>query len=108
MHGYFGIGAEGVGKPMNLGSLLRTAHAFGARFVFTVGAACGRRGGRAGERAGATVRHDRALGLGRFAERPLDAGRMPAPVAMPVFGPPVRRSKATALAANARPPRRDR
>ncbi len=105
MHGYFGIGAEGVGKPMNLGSLLRTAHAFGARFVFTVGAACGRRGG---ERARAIVRHDRALGLGRFAERPLDAGRMPAPVAMPVFGPPVRLSKATALAANARPPRRNR
>ena len=39
MRGYFGIGIEGVSKPMNLGSLLRTAHAFGASFVFTIGAA---------------------------------------------------------------------
>ncbi len=48
MRGYFGIGVEGISKPMNLGSLWRTAHAFGASFVFTVGAACGR---REGERA---------------------------------------------------------
>jgi tRNA G18 (ribose-2'-O)-methylase SpoU len=39
MRGYFGIGVEGISKPMNLGSLIRTAHAFGASFVFTVGAA---------------------------------------------------------------------
>jgi tRNA G18 (ribose-2'-O)-methylase SpoU len=38
MRGYFGIGVEGVSKPMNVGSLFRTAHAFGARFVFTVDA----------------------------------------------------------------------
>lgn len=38
MRGYFGIGVEGISKPMNLGSLMRTAHAFGAAFVFTVGA----------------------------------------------------------------------
>jgi len=38
MRGYFGIGAEGVSKAMNAGSLFRTAHAFGAGFVFTVGA----------------------------------------------------------------------
>lgn len=38
MRGYFGIGAEGLSKPMNLGSLMRTAHAFGASFVFTIGA----------------------------------------------------------------------
>lgn len=37
--GYFGIGAEGVSKPMNLGALLRTAHAFGASFTFSVAAA---------------------------------------------------------------------
>src|SRR5262249_1107492 len=37
--GYFGIGVEGVSKPMNLGSLLRTAHAFGASFAFTIAAA---------------------------------------------------------------------
>ena len=30
MRGYFGIGVEGISKPMNLGSLFRTAHAFGA------------------------------------------------------------------------------
>lgn len=39
MRGYFGIGAEHLSKPMNLGALLRTAHAFGAAFTFTVGAA---------------------------------------------------------------------
>ena len=39
MRGYFGIGVEGISKPMNLGSLLRSAHAFGASFAFTVGAA---------------------------------------------------------------------
>ena len=38
MRGYFGIGAEGVSKPMNLGALMRTAHAFGASFVFSVNA----------------------------------------------------------------------
>lgn len=36
--GYFGIGIENVSKPMNLGALMRTAHAFGASFVFTIGA----------------------------------------------------------------------
>lgn len=36
--GYFGIGAEGVSKSANVGALLRTAHAFGAAFCFTVGA----------------------------------------------------------------------
>ncbi len=36
--GYFGIGIEGVSKPMNAGNLFRTANAFGASFVFTVGA----------------------------------------------------------------------
>ena len=36
MRGYFGIGAEGISKAMNLGNLMRTAHAFGASFVFTI------------------------------------------------------------------------
>ncbi len=36
--GYFGIGVEGVSKSANLGALLRTAHAFGAAFCFTIGA----------------------------------------------------------------------
>lgn len=38
MRGYFGIGAEDISKPMNLGALMRTAHAFGASFFFTVNA----------------------------------------------------------------------
>lgn len=38
MRGYFGIGVEGVDKPFNIGNLFRTAHAFGAAFVFTVAA----------------------------------------------------------------------
>ncbi len=36
MRGYFAIGAEGISKPMNLGSLMRSAHAFGASFFFTI------------------------------------------------------------------------
>ena len=39
MRGYFGIGAEGISKPMNLGALMRTGHAFGASFAFSVSAA---------------------------------------------------------------------
>lgn len=38
MRGYFGVGVEGISKAMNLGAVLRTAHAFGASFVFTVAA----------------------------------------------------------------------
>lgn len=38
MRGYFGIGIEGASKPMNMGNLVRSAHAFGASFVFTVAA----------------------------------------------------------------------
>ena len=36
MRGYFAIGVEGVSKPGNLGNLMRSAHAFGASFVFTI------------------------------------------------------------------------
>ena len=38
MRGYFGIGAEEISKAMNLGALMRTAHAFGASFFFTINA----------------------------------------------------------------------
>ncbi|MGQ0677873.1 MAG: RNA methyltransferase [Rhodospirillales bacterium] len=38
MRGYFGVGVEGISKPMNLGALFRSAHAFGASFVFTIAA----------------------------------------------------------------------
>ena len=36
--GYFAIGIEGISKAVNLGNVLRSAHAFGASFVFTIGA----------------------------------------------------------------------
>jgi tRNA G18 (ribose-2'-O)-methylase SpoU len=39
LRGYFGIGVESVSKAMNIGSLFRTANAFGASFVFTIAAA---------------------------------------------------------------------
>lgn len=38
MRGYFGIGAEEISKPMNMGNIVRSAHAFGASFVFTINA----------------------------------------------------------------------
>ena len=38
MKGYFAIGVEGASKPMNTGNLIRSAHAFGAAFIFTVDA----------------------------------------------------------------------
>ncbi len=38
IRGYFGIGAERISKAMNLGTLIRTAHAFGASFAFTIDA----------------------------------------------------------------------
>lgn len=36
MRGYFGFGIHGVSKPMNVGNLVRTAHAFGAGFIFLI------------------------------------------------------------------------
>lgn len=38
LRGYFAIGAEGITKPLNFGNMVRSAHAFGASFVFTVAA----------------------------------------------------------------------
>jgi tRNA G18 (ribose-2'-O)-methylase SpoU len=38
LRGYFAVGVDGISKPMNLGNLLRIAHAFGASFFFTVNA----------------------------------------------------------------------
>jgi len=38
MRGYFGVGVEGISKPLNAGNLFRSAHAFGASFVFTIDA----------------------------------------------------------------------
>jgi tRNA G18 (ribose-2'-O)-methylase SpoU len=49
MRGYFAIGVEGVSKAGNVGALLRTAHAFGASFAFTIAAAYERGEGRAAD-----------------------------------------------------------
>lgn len=49
MRGYFAIGAEGISKAMNLGSLMRSAHAFGASFLFTVAAAYARGQGKSSD-----------------------------------------------------------
>ena len=38
MRGYFAVGVDGISKPMNLGNLMRIAHAFGASFFFTINA----------------------------------------------------------------------
>ncbi|HET6236912.1 MAG TPA: TrmH family RNA methyltransferase [Acetobacteraceae bacterium] len=49
--GYFGIGVEGVSKSANVGALLRTAHAFGAAFCFSVGAGWDARAARTADTA---------------------------------------------------------
>ncbi len=49
--GYFGIGAEGVSKSANMGALLRTGHAFGATFCFSIGAGWDARAGRQSDTA---------------------------------------------------------
>lgn len=54
MRGYFGIGVEGVSKAMNFGSLFRTAHAFGASFVFTIAASYARAEGTKADTSDAT------------------------------------------------------
>jgi tRNA G18 (ribose-2'-O)-methylase SpoU len=36
LRGYFAVGVEGVSKPMNLGNLVRIAHAFDASFFFSI------------------------------------------------------------------------
>ena len=49
--GYCGIGVEGISKSANVGALLRTAHAFGAAFCFTVGAGFDARANRRSDTA---------------------------------------------------------
>jgi tRNA G18 (ribose-2'-O)-methylase SpoU len=49
--GYFGIGAEGVSKSANIGALLRTGHAFGAAFCFTIGTGWDSRAARTADTA---------------------------------------------------------
>lgn len=38
MRGYFGVGVDGISKPMNLGNVSRIANAFDASFFFSVNA----------------------------------------------------------------------
>lgn len=54
LRGYFGIGAERIDKVMNIGSLFRTAHAFGADFMFTVNSTYSRREGRRSDTSDST------------------------------------------------------
>ncbi len=70
--GYFGIGAEGVSKSANIGALLRTAHAFGASFCFTLGTGFDARAGRSADTADTPVH----VPLWRFDD--LDSMRLPA------------------------------
>ncbi len=74
--GYFGIGVEGVSKSANVGALLRTAHAFGASFCFTIGAGWDSRAARLADTAD-TPTH---VPLWRFAD--LDAMALPAGCAL--------------------------
>jgi tRNA G18 (ribose-2'-O)-methylase SpoU len=53
MRGYFGIGVESISKPMNVGNLLRSAHAFGASFFFTVNTELDLQGMRESDTSGA-------------------------------------------------------
>jgi len=36
MRGYFAIGVEGISKEQNAGTIMRSAHSFGASFFFTI------------------------------------------------------------------------
>ncbi|MSO54662.1 MAG: TrmH family RNA methyltransferase [Rhodospirillales bacterium] len=49
MGGYFGIGVEGASKALNVGTLFRSAQAFGAAFVFAVAAVYRREAARAAD-----------------------------------------------------------
>jgi tRNA G18 (ribose-2'-O)-methylase SpoU len=54
MRGYFGIGVEGISKEYNLGNLLRSAHAFGASFFFSIAPVENFRALRVSDTAGST------------------------------------------------------
>ncbi len=78
MRGYFGIGVEGINKPMNLGSLMRTAHAFGASFAFTIAATYDREEGALADTSDAPG----SLPLYEFA----DVGSLALPVGCALVG----------------------
>lgn len=56
MRGYFGIAVDRISKTMNVGSLFRSAHAFGAGFAFTVAAAYARSEGGKSDTSDAVAR----------------------------------------------------
>lgn len=72
MKGYFGIGVERISKSSNVGALFRTAHAFGASFVFSVDAQYVRREGKQADTADSTA----SLPLHEFAS--VEELRLPA------------------------------
>lgn len=78
MRGYFGIGVERPTNLMNVGSLYRTANAFGASFVFTLGASYARAEGRLAD----TSDSSEALPLYEFA----DAGALTLPKGCSLVG----------------------
>lgn len=49
MRGYFGIGVEGISKEQNVGTIIRSAHSFGASFFFTIDPAINVEGFRASD-----------------------------------------------------------
>ncbi len=53
MRGFFGIGVEGISKAMNVGNLLRSSHAFGASFFFTINPVVDVKGMKASDTSGA-------------------------------------------------------
>ena len=53
--GYFGVGSEGISKAVNLGAILRTTHAFGGSFAFTVGGVADVKSARAIDTSGASA-----------------------------------------------------
>lgn len=53
MRGYFGIGVQEISKEGNVGNLVRSAHAFGAGFFFSIAPAVDIRAMRATDTSGA-------------------------------------------------------
>jgi tRNA G18 (ribose-2'-O)-methylase SpoU len=51
--GFFGVGAQGISKGANLGTLVRSTHAFGGSFFFTIGAPLDPREVRVSDTSGA-------------------------------------------------------
>ena len=55
MKGYFAIGVQSISKAHNVGNLLRTSHAFGASYFFTLGATYKKKDLRESDTSGAVT-----------------------------------------------------